>query len=371
MTVIGLIGLGRVGFRALKILINRKEFFIKIFEKDPFKKSLVSEYENIEFVETRSFEDIERHMNDIDLFMTALPSREAFKIIMRLAEKCVDIVDVSYIYEDPYVLEKIFMKCGRTYIPDAGFAPGYSNLLAGYAQDLFKDIERLEIYVGGIPRENIPPIGYVVTWSAEDLLEEYLRPARVVFDQKIVYKDPLEHIGEIEIPGIGVFQWFYSDGLRTLLKNIKARNMFEATLRWRGHLEKMRILKDLGLLSREKIVIDNNQIDMIRILASVFEKNLKIKTDDMAILFIRAVSRDERVYEETVVMYGDHEDPATTRFTAIVFASSLELLIDKKSEIDPGIMPLEKLYKYKDYYEERLYRYQPKKDLVKINRRIL
>ena len=61
MTVIGLIGLGRVGFRALKILINRKELFIKIFEKDPFKKSLVSEYENIEFVETRSFEDIERH----------------------------------------------------------------------------------------------------------------------------------------------------------------------------------------------------------------------------------------------------------------------------------------------------------------------
>jgi saccharopine dehydrogenase-like NADP-dependent oxidoreductase len=42
--------------------------------------------------------------------------------------------------------------------------------------------EKLEILVGGVAQDKSRPYGYVVTWSLDDLVEEYTRPARIVRD---------------------------------------------------------------------------------------------------------------------------------------------------------------------------------------------
>ncbi len=44
-----------------------------------------------------------------------------------------------------------------------------------------------------------------------------------------------------------------SDGLRSLLESVKAGRLEEWTLRWPGHLEKMRVLRELGFFGSEHV----------------------------------------------------------------------------------------------------------------------
>lgn len=357
---IGVVGLGRVGSKVVYMLSERRDFDITGFDIDPSKKNIVSRYDNVSFVEIKGIEDLRSYINSLDLLISALPSREGYRLAELASRVCIDLVDVSFISEDPYALDKAFRECGRIYVPDAGFAPGYSNIVAGYIYNkLFKDsLEKLEIYVGGIPRENIPPLGYVVTWSAEDLLEEYVRPARAIINKSLVNIDPLEHIGVIEIPGIGLFEWFYSDGLRTMLRNIRSETMFEATLRWPRHLEKIKLLRDLGFLDREKIRFNNSEEEIIRLTARILEKKLRKRISDMAILYVRGTRDLDKKYEELVVMYGEPEDHATPRFTAIITYSVAELVLSGKLR-ERGVVAPENLWEYIDYFRENLRRYQP------------
>ncbi|MGE4445837.1 MAG: saccharopine dehydrogenase C-terminal domain-containing protein [Synergistaceae bacterium] len=45
---------------------------------------------------------------------------------------------------------------------------------------------------------------------------------------------------------------FITDGLRSLIKNINAKNMEERTMRWPGHVAQMRLLREMGLFDEEK-----------------------------------------------------------------------------------------------------------------------
>ena len=359
----GLVGLGRVGLRALDILVKRKDLYFYGFDIDPSKKDLVSKYDNVDFIKIRDTRDLRNYLPKIDLLMSAVPSQEGYKIATLASEICVDLVDVSFIPEDPYTLDREFNKCGKIYVPDAGYAPGYSNIVAGYLNKKFSGLKSLEIYVGGIPIENIPPLGYFVTWSAEDLLEEYVRPARIVVNNKVIYVDPLDKIGEVIIPGLGSFQWFYSDGLRTMLRNISAEEMFEATLRWHGHLDKIRVLRELGFLDRDTVNIDAHSIEIIKLTSRIFEKKLQREFKDMALLYVRALGKNHEKYEELTVVYGEIGDYATPRFTAIIFASVAELLIERDLK-KKGVIAPEELGDYIDSFRNKLIQYQPSRNHI-------
>ena len=92
------------------------------------------------------------------------------------------------------------------------------------------------IRVGGVAGDPSAPYGYVVTWSVEDLLEEYLRPARIVRDGTPCERPPSSEPDRVVIEGVGEMESFLSDGLRTLLETLPGvRDMAERTLRWPGH----------------------------------------------------------------------------------------------------------------------------------------
>ena len=80
------------------------------------------------------------------------------------------------------------------------------------------------------------PYGYVVTWSVEDLLEEYVRPARIVRGGREVSVPAFDDLQRVDIPGVGEMEDFFSDGLRTLLETLPGvTTMGERTLRGPGH----------------------------------------------------------------------------------------------------------------------------------------
>ena len=63
---------------------------------------------------------------------------------------------------------------------------------------------------------------------------------------RIVERPALSDVETIEVPGVGTLEAFLTDGLRTLLSTVRARSMVEKTLRYPGHAQAMRGLRESG-----------------------------------------------------------------------------------------------------------------------------
>jgi saccharopine dehydrogenase-like NADP-dependent oxidoreductase len=344
------IGLGRVGFRTLKLFKELvRDVHVYVVDSNPNVGNLISCLSDVEFYLYKP-EVINELVRKADLVVTALPSNTAFNIVSDLVRRCVDVVDVSFFSEDPYILEDVVKGCNSTFVPDAGFAPGYTNLVVGYGINLLGNVDSVEVFVGGIPSKPIPPLGYVITWNPLDLIEEYVRPARVVEDFKIKFVDPLETIVDVDLGGLGRFEGFVSDGLRTLLRNVRVRNMREVTIRWSNHLSKMKFLRDIGLMSKELIRVGDVAVRPAEVLAKLLEMYLPKEAEDIAIAYV--VVRGGREYSELAVLRGSPEEPATPTFTALVHAYTAKLVYEGR--VGSGIQPLEKLVEFKGGYEDYL-----------------
>lgn len=196
-----------------------------------------------------SREAIVRLLAEHDLGVCALPARYGFAALEAAIEAKRNMVDVSFAAEDPLVLDGRAKAAGVTLVPDAGLAPGISNLVIGHAVATRGTPRELMIYVGGVAQDRSAPYGYVVTWSVDDLLEEYVRPARIMRDGKVVTVPVFSGMETIEIPDAGSMEAFYSDGLRSLLYTLPGvRDMGEKTLRWPGHAEAVQPLVAAGTL---------------------------------------------------------------------------------------------------------------------------
>ncbi len=285
---------------------------------------------------------------------TALPSSVAGAVVERLLERGYSVVDVSFIDYDPYIYDSLCRSREVYYIVDAGFAPGFSNMVVGYVYHRVGVLDHVRIYVGGIPLKPVPPIGYQVTWSPEDLIEEYLRPARIVVNGMVKTVDPLSEVLDIEIPGLGVYEGFYSDGLRTLLKNIKARDMCEITIRYRGHLSVMRVLRELGFFSKELVDISGCSVEPYRFTARLFREKLRQTIPDQAILYID-INKHRLYYRLLSRLIGTLDKPATPLYTALVYTKTIMTALEE--DIDYGVHPLENLHTYYRDYIEYLTRY--------------
>jgi saccharopine dehydrogenase-like NADP-dependent oxidoreductase len=163
------------------------------------------------------------------------------------------IADISFSPEDPLALDALAREKGVTAVVDCGVSPGLSNFAVGRAAAALAAIDDVRILVGGLPVDRTRPFGYAILFSATDVIEEYTRPARVVEEGRVVTRPALSGVEAVEVPGIGTLEGFLTDGLRTLLATVPARSMAEKTLRYPGHADAMRALRESGFFDSRPI----------------------------------------------------------------------------------------------------------------------
>jgi len=283
---------------------------------------------------------------NIDVVINSLPGSIGFHVMKNIIELGTNLVDISYMPENPLELDELAKNKRIIVVPDAGVAPGLSNILVGYASAIFDRVESVKIYVGGLPEKKIPPLDYCLTWSAEDLIEEYTRPARIIRNGELISVPALSGLERIYINGVGELEAFYTDGLRTLLHTIRAKNMEEKTLRYPGHVEKIRLLIDLGFFDKDRIKIDDNEVSIMKITAKLLERKISCKdVRDIVILKVitEGVLRNEKTRRvfEIIDRYrnGITAMGRTTGFTASIIAQLIA-----KGRIDMyGVVPPEYL----------------------------
>jgi lysine 6-dehydrogenase len=286
-------------------------------------------------------------LEGFDLVLGALPGDYGFKALGACVEAGKNMVDVSFTPENPIVLNNAAINAGITIVPDCGVAPGLSNLLVGYGASKLDKVREAKIMVGGIPEIPVPPLGYTVTWSADGLIDEYIRDVSIIKDGKLVQTPALSGLESIDFPGVGTLEAFYTDGLRTLVKSFPdIENLYEKTLRYPGHVEKVKLLRELGFFSEEPVTVQGVKVYPKMVSARIFERSLTMPEVGDLLAMRVAVSgvKDggEKHYKYTVLEYPDRETGIsamgrTTAYTASIVA---KILIDGGIE-KKGVIPME------------------------------
>ncbi|HQT95808.1 MAG TPA: saccharopine dehydrogenase C-terminal domain-containing protein, partial [Thermoanaerobaculaceae bacterium] len=125
----------------------------------------------------------------------------------------------------------------------------------GRMESELEPVERFVCYVGGLPVERTWPWEYKAPFSPADVIEEYTRPARYVANGALVTMPALSEPELVEFPGVGTLEAFNTDGLRSLIATVKAPFMVEKTMRYPGHIEKIRVLRESGFFRAEPVML--------------------------------------------------------------------------------------------------------------------
>ena len=337
------LGCGAVGSRVARRLAEAG-LEVVAFDLDPSALAVVEGVEGVSTVreDLSSLEALRKALRSVDVACDCLPGWLGFKAMEAAAEEGVKLASASYTPEDPFRLDEEAGKTGALIVPDCGVAPGLSNILAGRAYAKLDELLELHIRVGGLPSTPSPPLRHVSTWSLHDLLDEYDRPVRLVRDGKLVVVDPLSEVLTVWIEGVGLFEGFYSDGLRTMLRTIKARNMDEVTLRHRGHLASMKALAELGLLTDRRLKVEGRDVEARRLLEGLLSEAWRGFIDDLLVLEVEAVgAKDgERLRLKSLLVKVDPNSSPVVEVTAAVCSAIASMAAHDELRAE-GICPPE------------------------------
>ncbi len=204
-----------------------------------------------------------------DLAVGAVPGPMGYATLQRIIDSGINVVDISFFEEDPFGLHDLAVRRGVTAVMDCGVAPGFSSIALGHSETTFDELTSFVCYVGGLPMIRQWPYEYRAVFSPIDVIAEYTRPARLVEQGREVVRDALSGVEPLDLPGVGTVEAFNSDGLRTLLKVRGIPDMKEKTLRYPGHAERMRMLRETGFFSEEEVDVDGTKIRPIDLTAKL------------------------------------------------------------------------------------------------------
>ena len=347
------LGCGLMGSAIARDLVESGGMEVTIAARDERKlreyvAQLGSERASAVGVDARDKRALVELMRGFDVVVGALPGRLGFGAMKAAIEAGTDMVDISFMPQNPLELDDLAKAAEVTIIPDCGVAPGLSNMLVGYGASRLDLVKEVHIKVGGLPQNPTPPLGYRITWSVEDLLEEYTRRARIVQGGHIKEVEALSGLELVDFPGIGKLECFYTDGLRTLLHTIKADVMDEKTLRYPGHAEKIKTLVDCGLLSAEPVRVDGVELEPRRFLAALLSPLLELGEEkDLTVMRVDVVGEkngEEVQHTFHLIDYYNEAQGITSMARTTGYTASVVTQMVARGEVEGrGVIPPERL----------------------------
>lgn len=268
--------------------------------------------------------------NGFDLVVSAVPGYMGYRTLETLIECRKNVVDIAFFPEDMFGLDEKAKANGVTVICDMGVAPGMSNVLLGYGASMLDHLEKGIIYVGGLPVVRTWPYEYKAVFSPIDVIEEYTRPARYIDGGRLVVREALSDPELIDFPGIGTLEAFNSDGLRTLATTLKGDYMIEKTLRYKGHIEKMAVLRDTGFFSKEPLNINGTLISPLEFTSRLLFPKWKLEPGEEDLTVMQVITEGLKdgvrqrytwnLYDRYDIASGIHSMARTTGYAATMAA---------------------------------------------------
>ncbi|MBI2916197.1 MAG: saccharopine dehydrogenase NADP-binding domain-containing protein, partial [Elusimicrobia bacterium] len=291
-------------------------------------RSLLGQRPGVQLLHKRV--DVSRSSQLRDLFkghsalLSALPYYHNPKIASLAIESKVSYCDLGGYFEMTKkigALDSKAKKAGVTLVPDCGVSPGMCNSLAVSAMEKLDRTEDVSIYCGGLPQNPKPPLGYQVVFNLEGVLGNYFGSSYVLRNGRI---KQIPSFSEKEILSfgkpLGKLEAFVTGGATSTCPwtfHGKIKNYQYKTLRYPGHYEKIKLLKDLGLMENDPIQFEGQRISPRKFFAAVAEPRLTFR-DRRDILVMKVIARGKRGGVPCEIVYDvlDRYDPKT-RFSAM------------------------------------------------------
>lgn len=362
MKKISVLGCGLVGSVIARDLGNDPELEVTVFDRSEASLDLLKGVSGVktERADLGTKSGVKNAVAQGDVVVGAVPGFLGRQMLETVIEAGKPIADISFAPEDPLDLDERAKQKGVTAVIDCGVSPGLSNLAVGRAAAQLDEVDDAAIYVGGLPAARRWPYEYGIVFSATDVIEEYTRPARLIEQGRIVTRPALSEVETIDVDEVGTLEAFLTDGLRTLLTTVPAGNMREKTMRYRGHAELMRVLRETGFFSEEPVKLEGGAVSPRRLAEHLLFRHWKLAPGEEEFTALRVVVEGKKadqakrfvfdLFDRTDKKTGTTSMARTTGFPCAIVARMLA----SGGYHDPGVRGLEDLARQDEIYREIL-----------------
>jgi lysine 6-dehydrogenase len=300
-------------------------------------------------VDARNESDVRSVMKGVDACMNALPYYFNLDVTRLAVDEGVHYCDLggnTAIVFDQLKLDDAAKQKSVSVVPDCGLAPGMVNILAAAGIAGLDEPETVRIRVGGLPQDPQPPLNYHIVYSLHGVLDYYTTDSWVLRDGEPVEVDALSEVEPVEFPepvgrleafhtagGLSTMPWTYKDRLR---------NMEYKTLRYPGHADAIRFIRELGLLSLEPVEVAGGQVVPRDVFIACAEPRLrKPGSKDLVALRVEAEGKKDGKRHRIVFDLIDYHDDRTG-ITAMERTTGFSLSIIGQLQatglVKPGVM---------------------------------
>mgnify|MGYP001566987053 CR=1 FL=1 len=373
------LGAGMVG-SAIAIDLSKKH---NITLTDYSQEALNKAYQKCDKLQTQLLDVtdkiiLQKTIKPFDLVVCAVPGFLGFETLKSIIEAEKNVVDISFFSENSLELDALAKEKNVTAIVDCGVAPGMDNVILGYYNEKMK-LTDFECLVGGLPKVKKWPFCYKAPFSPVDVIEEYTRPARYIENGEMITREALTDCEYVQFEGVGTLESFNSDGLRSIMFTMPhIKNMKEKTLRYPGHVEYVKVLKESGFFDTNEIEVNGNKVSPLDFTSKVLFNEWKLGDTEEEITVMRITVKGENAdgkVEEVVYTLHDQYCKETNtssmaRTTGYTAAAAVNIFLEEKF-VEKGVFPPELIGKHEecfhyflDYLKERNIHYTRNSKLV-------
>jgi len=225
---------------------------------------------------------------------------------------------------------------GVTVLSGMGLSPGITNVLVGRAVRLLEKTEKALIFCGGNPVRPRPPLDYRIVYALDSLINFYQRPALIMRHGQVEEVTPLSEVEPIGFPpDFPDMECFFTDGLSSLLHTMKGKihgDLYEKTVRHRGHALGFKTLQECGFFSADPVQIGDQRIIPRQVSEALLGEKMKLGEEkDVTLLRILVCGERSGVPQTHTFSMVDYGDPGrkytsmgrTTSFPASIAAQMI------------------------------------------------
>ncbi|MEC5423829.1 saccharopine dehydrogenase C-terminal domain-containing protein [Virgibacillus sp. C22-A2] len=290
-------------------------------------------------------------IKDADVAIACLPHSLSMPAVNAAIKAKCNLVDlVGSKFEEKYKLDEKAKEAGIIIVPGCGVAPGITNFLAAKGIEMLDEAEEAVMICGGIPRNPVPPLWYQVVFRLESVMGLYTRPALAAENGKLINLPPLSGLEKMTFPEpVGECEAVITDA-HSAAHTLKGRvnKLYEKTVRYAGHWNKMSVLSELGFLDEETVEIDGVSLSPKKFTEKILEPKLRgTSNEDITVVRVEVKGKSngkQIAHTWEMVDCYDHDRGITSmaKTTAIPAMLMASWIINGRVT-ETGVLPIEEI----------------------------
>lgn len=267
-----ILGAGLQGRACAFDLLEHTDAYVTLTDAAPVElPDFLTVYEGkrlaVELLDAKNEDALREAIRGADAVMNALPYYFNFsvtKLAVEVGTHYADLGGNTEIVRAQKTLHDEAVAKRLSIMPDCGLAPGMVNILAAEGVSRFEHARSAKLFVGGLPQEPKPPLNYQVVYSLEGALDYYTTLSWIIRAGKATQIDALTELECVDFPPpLGTLEAFHTaGGLSTMPWTFadKVDVMEYKTMRYPGHVQIMKAIRDLGLLDLDPVEVDGVEV---------------------------------------------------------------------------------------------------------------